>query len=107
MNIQQKSKIIYNNCKDFKPFYADNDIEIVDTTEAYHIQDEFIRLKEVEGYGSIGGWKIALTNPEMQKLVGVNRPVEGAILKPLIFAQSFALGSALTFTSCPSSSITI
>ena len=33
MNIQQKSKIIYNNCKDFKPFYADNDIEIVDTTE--------------------------------------------------------------------------
>ena len=87
MNIQQKSKIIYNNCKDFKPFYADNDIEIVDTTEAYHIQDEFIRLKEVEGYGSIGGWKIALTNPEMQKLVGVNRPVEGAILKPLILKE--------------------
>jgi len=91
MNIQQKSQIIYNNCKNLKPFYADNNIEIVDTAEAYLIQDEFIRLKELQGYGSIGGWKIALTNPEMQKLVGVNRPVEGAILKPLIYKNNIAL----------------
>ena len=85
MNIKQKSKIIYNNCKDLESFYKDDDILIEDEAEAYRIQDEFIRLKEIHGYGAIGGWKVALTNPEMQKLVGVNRPVEGAILKPLIF----------------------
>ncbi len=75
MNIQDKTKIIYNNCKELKPFYSDNHIEINNTEEAYLIQDEFIKLKVDEGYGLIGGWKIALTNPEMQELVGVDRPV--------------------------------
>ena len=91
MNIKQKSKIIYNNCKDLESFYKDDDILIEDEAEAYLIQDEFIRLKEIQGYGDIGGWKVALTNPEMQKLVGVNRPVEGAILKPLIFQNNITL----------------
>ena len=91
MNIKQKSKIIYNNCKDLESFHKDDDILIEDEAEAYLIQDEFIRLKEIQGYGDIGGWKVALTNPEMQKLVGVNRPVEGAILKPLIFQNNITL----------------
>ena len=76
-------------------FYKDDDIIIEDESEAYIIQDEFIRLKGIEGYGSIGGLKVALTNPEMQKLVGVNRPVEGAILKPLIFQNRLYLKNYL------------
>ena len=91
MNIQDKTKIIYNNCKKLKPFDSDNHIEINNTEEAYLIQDEFIKLKVDEGYGLIGGWKIALTNPEMQELVGVDRPVEGAILKPLIYKNNISL----------------
>jgi len=91
MNIQEKTEIIYNNCKELKSYDADSHIEITNTEDAYLIQDGFIRLKEAEGFGSIGGWKIALTNPVMQKLVGVDRPVEGAILKPLIYKNNISL----------------
>ncbi|MBT7076315.1 MAG: hypothetical protein HN930_01200, partial [Pelagibacterales bacterium] len=91
MNIQEKTETIYNNCKELKSYDADSHIEITNTEDAYLIQDGFIRLKEAEGFGSIGGWKIALTNPVMQKLVGVDRPVEGAILKPLIYKNNISL----------------
>ena len=91
MNIQDKTKIIYSNCKQLKSYDVDNHIEINSSEEAYLIQDEFIKMRGKEGYGSIGGWKIALTNPEMQKLVKVDRPVEGAILKPLIYKNNISL----------------
>ncbi len=88
---QKKAEIIYQNCIELKCFDADKDIKISNPTEAYAIQDSFISLKKTRGFGSIGGWKIALTNPKMQQLVGVDRPVEGAIFRPLIYQNNVTL----------------
>ena len=88
MNVQDKTNILYNNCKNLKPYESDDSIEIKNVDEAYSIQDTFINLKRKDGYGDIGGWKVALTNPEMQRLVGVDNPVEGAIHKPLIYKNN-------------------
>jgi 2-keto-4-pentenoate hydratase len=46
--------------------------------EAYAIQDAFLALR-AEKLGSIVGYKIALSSPEMQRFVGVDRPQAGAI----------------------------
>ena len=82
MNVQDKTNILYNNCKNLKPYESDASIEIKNVNEAYSIQDSFINLKRKDG------WKVALTNPEMQRLVGVDNPVEGAIHKPLIYKNN-------------------
>jgi 2-keto-4-pentenoate hydratase len=91
MNVQDKTNILYNNCKNLISYESDSSIEIKNIDEAYLIQDSFISLKTKEGYGDIAGWKVALTNPEMQKLVGVKNPVEGAILRPLIYKNNASL----------------
>lgn len=51
--------------------------------EAYAVQEEFQQLL-VEAAGSIAGYKIALTTPVMQQMVGFNEPVAGAILAKTI-----------------------
>ena len=91
MNVQDKINILYNNCKNLLSYEFDNSIEIKNVDEAYLIQDSFINLKKKNGFGEIGGWKVALTNPEMQKLVGVDNPVEGAILNSLIYKNNVSL----------------
>lgn len=91
MNIQDKANILYKNCKNLSPYYLDNNVEIKNIDEAYLIQDAFIDLKKKDINGNIGGWKVALTNPEMQKLVNVDTPAEGAILKPLIYKNNVSL----------------
>lgn len=48
--------------------------------DAYAIQDKLVTLYTATGGGSRVGWKIALTTPVMQQLVGVNHPCEGGIL---------------------------
>ena len=68
-------------------------VKIVDADEAYKIQDEFINIKKSDLSDSIGGWKVALTNPVMQKLVGVDTPAEGAIMKSLIYNNNDYLNS--------------
>lgn len=48
--------------------------------EAYRIQEEYVALETEAEESSIAGYKIALTTPVMQKMVGVNHPCSGAIL---------------------------
>ena len=88
MNTLDKAKILYENCKSFLLYKEDFLIKIVDANEAYQIQDEFIKIKELDLSDTIGGWKVALTNPVMQKLVGVDTPAEGAIMKSLIYKNN-------------------
>ena len=51
--------------------------------EAYAVQEEFQKLL-VKLDGSIAGYKIALTTPVMQQMVGFNEPVAGAVLAKTI-----------------------
>jgi 2-keto-4-pentenoate hydratase len=46
--------------------------------EAYGIQDEFVALRAQE-LGAIGGYKIALSTPQMQKFIGVDSPQAGVM----------------------------
>lgn len=52
--------------------------------DAYLVQDCLLALATEDGAGPIGGWKVALTTPVMQQLVGVDHPGEGAIFRKLI-----------------------
>src|SRR6266478_4372693 len=47
--------------------------------EAYAIQDAFVALR-AQDLGAIGGYKIALSTPQMQKFMGVGAPQAGAML---------------------------
>ena len=47
--------------------------------EAYAIQDCYVALR-AEERGAIAGYKIALSSPEMQRFVGVDRPQAGVML---------------------------
>tara|TARA_B100000579_G_scaffold429712_1_gene441927 strand:- start:560 stop:1339 length:780 start_codon:yes stop_codon:yes gene_type:complete len=91
MNIQDKANILYKNCKNLTPYYSDSSVKITGTDEAYLIQDAFIDLKKMDINSDIRGWKVALTNPEMQKLVNVNTPAEGAIFQSLIYKNNASL----------------
>lgn len=48
--------------------------------EAYAIQDRLHEHHLADGHGPLVGWKIALTSPLMQRLVGIDQPCAGAIL---------------------------
>ncbi len=55
-----------------------------DRDAAYRVQDALIALHLEAGEGPVAGWKVALTNPAMQALFGVDEPAEGAIFQPLV-----------------------
>jgi len=48
------------------------------TAEAYAVQDAFVALKS-QSFGRCSGWKIALTTPQMQRMVGMDTPIAGAM----------------------------
>lgn len=50
-----------------------------DAEEAYAIQDAYVAAR-AERRGAIAGYKIALSTPEMQRFVGVDRPQAGVML---------------------------
>ncbi len=47
--------------------------------EAYKAQEALCRLLHNDGAGDIAGYKIALTSEAMQRMVGVDQPLSGAI----------------------------
>ena len=51
--------------------------------DAYAVQEEFQKLL-TKTYGSVAGYKIALTTPVMQKMVGFDEPIAGAIMEKTI-----------------------
>ena len=60
----------------FGPIPADFAPESME--EAYAVQDAFVALK-AGACGRRSGWKIALTTPQMQRMVGVGTPIAGAM----------------------------
>ena len=57
-----------------------------DLDEAYAVQDAFVRLKSRD-CGPVTGWKIALSNPAMQRFVGLVEPVAGCMLARQVVAS--------------------
>jgi 2-keto-4-pentenoate hydratase len=61
--------------------------------EAYAVQEAFHALM-TEVHGPVAGYKIALTTPVMQQMVGFYTPIAGAILAGTIHATPVALRRA-------------
>ncbi len=77
--IQHASHFLFEEHQARKPFrpmpemYTPRSVD-----EAYAIQETFHRLM-AEIYGPVAGYKIALTTPVMQQMVGFQTPIAGAI----------------------------
>ena len=91
MNIKKLAKTLFDDCKNLKPYLEAEKISIENRKDGYLVQDEFLKLKQNNGEGKIAGWKVALTNIEMQKLTGIDEPAEGAIFEPLIYFNNTKL----------------
>ena len=87
MNSLEKDLQLYNSCKSLSSYKDDFQIQINDPEEAYQIQEDFIKIKKLD-LAIHRRMKVALTNPVMQKLVGVDTPAEGAIMKSLIYSNN-------------------
>ena len=61
--------------------------------DAYAIQDAFVAMR-AEKLGGITGYKIALSSPEMQKFVGVDRPQAGCIHESTVLKTPAAVAAA-------------
>jgi len=61
--------------------------------EAYSVQEAFHRLMAAT-HGPVAGYKIALTTPVMQHMVGFHEPVSGAILAKTIQQSPCTIRSA-------------
>ncbi len=55
-----------------------------DLAAAYAVQDALQALYLADGRGPLAGWKIALTTPVMQQMVGVDHPCAGGIVAQLV-----------------------
>jgi len=55
-----------------------------DTAQAYAIQDRLQALYAEAGH-ALAGWKVALTTPVMQALVGIDHPLEGGIFADRVY----------------------
>ncbi len=62
------------------------DIAPHDLAQAYRAQDTFVRIKAHE-CGAPCGWKIALSNPAMQRFVGLGAPIAGRLLRRQVVAS--------------------
>jgi 2-keto-4-pentenoate hydratase len=69
------------------------DFAPTDMTEAYAIQEEYLNLI-AKTKGSLGGYKIGLTNPMMQKRVGVDEPCAGGMFAQEIYESAVTLNRA-------------
>ncbi len=70
------------------------DIRPRDLAEAYRVQDRLLELLLAQGHGPVAGWKIALTTPVMQQLVGLDHPCAGAILADAVHHETAELDAA-------------
>jgi 2-keto-4-pentenoate hydratase len=82
--IQQAARFLWEEhhaCKPFEPIPAPLAPHTVD--EAYAVQEGF-HTHMAEMHGPVAGYKIALTTPVMQQMVGFHAPIAGAILAETI-----------------------
>jgi 2-keto-4-pentenoate hydratase len=92
--IQQAARFLYEEHrarKPFEPLPAPLAPRTVD--EAYAMQEGF-HTHMAEMHGPVAGYKIALTTPVMQQMVGFHAPIAGAILARTVHASPVTLRRA-------------
>ena len=88
---QQAARFLHEATRARRPFQPiPQEVAPRNSEEAYAIQDVFHGLIGGER-GPISGYKIALSTPAMQKLVGFGEPVAGAIFSGEVYQSPAAL----------------
>jgi 2-keto-4-pentenoate hydratase len=94
IRIQQAARFLFEAHRAQQPFGPMPEMCAPRTVdEAYAVQEAFQTLM-TEEYGPIAGYKIALTTPAMQQLVGFHAPFAGAILARTIHQSPITLRRA-------------
>jgi 2-keto-4-pentenoate hydratase len=89
--IQQAAQFLWEEHRAHKPFEPMPAILAPRTVdEAYAMQEELHSLM-TEVHGPVAGYKIALTTPVMQQMVGFHAPIAGAILARTIHSSPITL----------------
>ena len=61
---------------------------------AYNVQDQLIALRTAVSGQTIAGYKIGVTTPRMQQMVGLDHPIAGALLSGGVMASPARVNSA-------------
>lgn len=64
-----------------------------DLAAAIGVQEALIEISVTERQRSLGGWKIALTTPVMQALVGIDHPCPGAVFADTVYRSPVELAA--------------
>jgi 2-keto-4-pentenoate hydratase len=73
----------------FEPFAGAQALTGLD--EAYAVQEAYVALRCAYEGTRIAGWKIGLTSPRMQALLGIDSPIAGAVLAPRLLDSGAAI----------------
>ncbi|MEX2479418.1 MAG: fumarylacetoacetate hydrolase family protein [Gammaproteobacteria bacterium] len=76
----------------FTPFTGSATLPDLDA--AYAVQEAFVRLLCAAEGTRVAGWKIGLTSPRMQALLGIDSPIAGAVLATRIQASGSTFSRA-------------
>jgi 2-oxo-3-hexenedioate decarboxylase/2-keto-4-pentenoate hydratase len=92
--IQQAARFLFEAHRARQPFGPMPEASAPRTVdEAYAVQEAFQTLM-AEGHGPVAGYKIALTTPAMQQMVGFHAPLAGAILARTVHQSPITLHRA-------------
>jgi 2-keto-4-pentenoate hydratase len=92
--IQQAARFLFEAHRTRQPFGPMPEMYMPRTVdEAYAVQEAFQTLM-AEAHGPVAGYKIALTTPAMQQLVGFHAPFAGAILAGTVHHSPITLRRA-------------
>jgi 2-keto-4-pentenoate hydratase len=92
--IQEAARFLWEEHRAQRPFEPIPAISAPHTVdEAYTMQEELHSLM-TEVHGPVAGYKIALTTPVMQQMVGLHTPIAGAIMGGAIHSSPVTLRRA-------------
>ena len=93
--INTSAQALFTEHKAAKPYHPfEESIRSTSLNNAYLIQEAFLKLLMEAEQGYLAGYKIALTSKTMQEFCGVDQPLAGAILSPVIHQSPVKLSYA-------------
>jgi 2-keto-4-pentenoate hydratase len=93
--IEQRADHLFNAHRDGLPFKSFAGQDRIDTiTEAYAIQNAYVERLVASTGNAIVGYKVGLTSPRMQALLGIDSPIAGAVLKNRVLTSGVAVSCA-------------
>jgi len=69
----------------FHPFAQARGIRSL--ADAYRVQEEYVRLLQLQGGQGVAGYKVGLTSKAMQAMCGIDSPVAGVVLQDRVHAS--------------------